>query len=106
MLTRIDHVGIACRDLETKIAFYESVMGLTVVGREVNESQGVREAMLHVADGPAGRLLRPAARAAEPGHPGRAVPGPARRGGPPRRLRRGRYHSRARVDRRQRRAPD
>ena len=63
MLTRIDHVGIACRDLETKIAFYESVMGLTVVSREVNESQGVREAMLQVADGPAGgsyvQLLEP-----------------------------------------------
>jgi len=63
MLTRIDHVGIACRDLETKIAFYESTMGLTVVSREVNESQGVREAMLQVADGPAGgsyvQLLEP-----------------------------------------------
>jgi methylmalonyl-CoA/ethylmalonyl-CoA epimerase len=63
MLTRIDHVGIACRDLETKIAFYESVMGLTVISREVNESQGVREAMLQVADGPAGgscvQLLEP-----------------------------------------------
>ena len=63
MLTRIDHVGIACRDLETKIAFYESVMGLTVVSREVNEGQGVREAMLQVADGPAGgsyvQLLEP-----------------------------------------------
>ena len=66
MLTRIDHVGIACRDLETKIAFYESVMGLTVVSREVNEDQGVREAMLQVADGPAGgsyvQLLEPLAR--------------------------------------------
>jgi methylmalonyl-CoA/ethylmalonyl-CoA epimerase len=63
MLTRIDHVGIACRDLAEKIAFYESVMGLTVVSREVNESQGVREAMLRVADGPDGgsyvQLLEP-----------------------------------------------
>jgi methylmalonyl-CoA/ethylmalonyl-CoA epimerase len=65
MLTRIDHVGIACRDLAAKIAFYESVFGLTVVSREVNEEQGVREAMLHVADGPAGssyvQLLEPLA---------------------------------------------
>ena len=63
MLTRIDHVGIACRDLEEKIAFYESVMGLSVVSREVNEAQGVREAMLQVCDGPAGgsyvQLLEP-----------------------------------------------
>ena len=63
MLTRSDHVGIACRDLEANIAFYESAMGLTFVSREVNESQGVREAMLQVADGPAGgsyvQLLEP-----------------------------------------------
>ncbi|HUB39075.1 MAG TPA: methylmalonyl-CoA epimerase [Streptosporangiaceae bacterium] len=63
MLTRIDHVGIACRNLEAKIAFYESAFGLTVASMEVNESQGVREAMLHVADSPAGdsyvQLLEP-----------------------------------------------
>ena len=65
MLTRIDHVGIACRDLEQKIALYESTFGLTVVSREVNETQGVREAMLQVAPGPAGgsyvQLLEPLA---------------------------------------------
>jgi methylmalonyl-CoA/ethylmalonyl-CoA epimerase len=63
VLTRIDHVGIACRDLAAKIAFYESAFGLTVASMEVNEAQGVREAMLHVADGPAGasyiQLLEP-----------------------------------------------
>lgn len=63
MLTRIDHVGIACRDLEAKIALYESVFGMTVASIEVNEEQGVREAMLHVAGSPAGRsyvqLLEP-----------------------------------------------
>ncbi|HXW46427.1 MAG TPA: VOC family protein, partial [Streptosporangiaceae bacterium] len=42
MLTRIDHVGIACRDLDAKIAFYESAFGLTVASIEVNEAQGVR----------------------------------------------------------------
>jgi methylmalonyl-CoA/ethylmalonyl-CoA epimerase len=63
MLTRIDHVGIACHDLEDKIAFYETTFGLVVASREVNEVQGVKEAMLHVADGPAGssyvQLLEP-----------------------------------------------
>jgi methylmalonyl-CoA/ethylmalonyl-CoA epimerase len=63
MLTRIDHVGIACRNLEEQIEFYESVFGLTVVSREIHEDQGVREAMLHVADAPAGssyvQLLEP-----------------------------------------------
>ena len=28
MLTRIDHVGIACHDLAEAIAFYESTFGL------------------------------------------------------------------------------
>ncbi len=63
MLTRLDHVGIACRDLDATIAFYESAFGLTVASIEVNEAQGVREAMLHVADGPSGasyvQLLEP-----------------------------------------------
>jgi methylmalonyl-CoA/ethylmalonyl-CoA epimerase len=63
MLTRIDHVGIACRSLQEKIAFYTATFQLTVVSQEVNEDQGVREAMLHVSDGPAGssylQLLEP-----------------------------------------------
>jgi methylmalonyl-CoA/ethylmalonyl-CoA epimerase len=63
MLTRIDHVGIACRSLAEKIAFYESVFGLRLVSEEVNEQQGVREAMLQVAASAAGmscvQLLEP-----------------------------------------------
>lgn len=51
MFTRIDHVGIAVRDLDASIAFYESTFGLTVAHRETNEDQGVREAMLLVAAG-------------------------------------------------------
>ena len=65
MLDRIDHVGIACHDLAAKIAFYESVFDLTVVSREVNEEQGVREAMLRVGAVPGGsswiQLLEPLA---------------------------------------------
>lgn len=63
MLTRIDHVGIACRDLAEKITFYETTFGLTVVSREVNREQGVAEAMLQVADAAPGvsyiQLLEP-----------------------------------------------
>lgn len=54
MLLRIDHVGIACHDLDEKIAFYEKVFDVTVVSREINEEQGVNEAMLHIADGEGG----------------------------------------------------
>jgi methylmalonyl-CoA/ethylmalonyl-CoA epimerase len=52
MLRQIDHVGIACRSLDEAITRYESVFGLTVVSRETNEQQGVREAMLVVSDRP------------------------------------------------------
>jgi methylmalonyl-CoA/ethylmalonyl-CoA epimerase len=47
-LTRIDHVGIACRDLSRTIGMYRDTFGLEVVSLEVNEEQGVREAMLAV----------------------------------------------------------
>jgi methylmalonyl-CoA/ethylmalonyl-CoA epimerase len=62
MLDQIDHVGIACHDLATAVAFYESVFDVTVASREVNEDQGVREAMLRLGEGPGGswiQLLEP-----------------------------------------------
>ena len=52
LLTRLDHVGIACRDLRRAIDMYRETFGLGVLSLEVNEEQGVREAMLGV--GPAG----------------------------------------------------
>ncbi|MDA0567511.1 methylmalonyl-CoA epimerase [Streptomonospora sp. S1-112] len=48
MLTRIDHVGIACADLAASIEFYRRTYGFEVAHEEVNEEQGVREAMLRV----------------------------------------------------------
>jgi methylmalonyl-CoA/ethylmalonyl-CoA epimerase len=51
MLLRIDHVGIACRSLDAAIERYVSVFGLAVVSREVNEEQGVKEAMLATSEG-------------------------------------------------------
>jgi len=50
MLTRIDHVGIAVADLDEAIDYYRRVFGVGVVHQEVNEEQGVREAMLAVGD--------------------------------------------------------
>lgn len=50
LLTRIDHVGIAVPDLDAAIAFYRDAFGVEVVHEEVNEEQGVREAMLAVGD--------------------------------------------------------
>jgi methylmalonyl-CoA/ethylmalonyl-CoA epimerase len=48
LLSRIDHVGIACRDLDAAIGRYQATFGLQVASLEVNEEQGVREAMLQV----------------------------------------------------------
>ncbi len=60
LLTRIDHVGIAVPDLDEAIAFYGRAFGLSVVHEEVNEKQGVREAMLGVGDsGSCIQLLAP-----------------------------------------------
>lgn len=50
MFTRIDHVGIAVADLDVAIAFYRDTFGMEVEHEEVNEEQGVREAMLRVGD--------------------------------------------------------
>ncbi|MFG1923528.1 methylmalonyl-CoA epimerase [Cryptosporangium sp. NPDC048952] len=50
-IRRIDHVGIAVPDLDEALAFYEDTFGLVAEHEEVNEEQGVREAMLVPADG-------------------------------------------------------
>lgn len=50
MLNRIDHVGLAVRDLDAAVAFYRRAFDVQVVHEEVNEEQGVREAMLAVGD--------------------------------------------------------
>jgi methylmalonyl-CoA/ethylmalonyl-CoA epimerase len=50
VVTGIDHVGIAVRDLDEAIAFYETTLGFRTVRIEENTEQGVREAMLAVGD--------------------------------------------------------
>jgi methylmalonyl-CoA epimerase len=49
MLTEIDHVAIAVRDLDEAVSYYQKVFGATVTHREVVESDGVEEALLQVA---------------------------------------------------------
>ena len=50
LLTEIDHVAIAVRDLEGAIAYYHDTYGCDVEHREVVERDGVEEALLKVAD--------------------------------------------------------
>jgi len=60
LLLAIDHVGIAVPDLDDALEFYANTFGLHSVHEEVNEEQGVREAMLAVGDsGSCIQLLAP-----------------------------------------------
>jgi methylmalonyl-CoA/ethylmalonyl-CoA epimerase len=70
LLIRIDHVGIACRDLDQSIELYRATFGLEVVSLESNSEQGVREAMLAVGPeaGPAGAGTAGAGSGGRPGY--------------------------------------
>ncbi|MEY2996352.1 MAG: methylmalonyl-CoA epimerase [Actinomycetota bacterium] len=50
ILTEIDHVAIAVKDLEAAIDYYQRAFGATVDHREVVERDGVEEALLKVAE--------------------------------------------------------
>jgi methylmalonyl-CoA/ethylmalonyl-CoA epimerase len=50
LLTEIDHVAIAVRDLEQAIAYYAGTFGARVAHRERIDSDGVEEALIKVAD--------------------------------------------------------
>jgi methylmalonyl-CoA/ethylmalonyl-CoA epimerase len=50
LFTAIDHVGIAVADLDEAKEFYAATFGMHTVHEEVNEEQGVREAMVAVGD--------------------------------------------------------
>jgi methylmalonyl-CoA epimerase len=50
MLNRIDHVGIAVRDLDQAIQVYERRLGLRATGRERLQSEGIEIAMIPIGD--------------------------------------------------------
>ena len=47
---KIDHIGIATRELEEGLAVWRDVLGLTVDATQDVEDQGVRVAMLQIGD--------------------------------------------------------
>lgn len=69
MLTQIDHVGIAVKDLDAAVEHYRRTLGVEPTHRERVESQGVEEVLLGVGssfiqllgalgpDTPVGRFL-------------------------------------------------
>jgi methylmalonyl-CoA/ethylmalonyl-CoA epimerase len=58
MLDRIDHIGVAVRDLDSAVSIYEGSLGMPLVHRETVESQGVEAVLLDVGAGHV-ELLRP-----------------------------------------------
>jgi methylmalonyl-CoA/ethylmalonyl-CoA epimerase len=54
LVTAIDHVGIAVPDLDVAIKWYHDHLGMIVLHEEVNDDQGIREAMLAVRAAPKG----------------------------------------------------
>ena len=63
LVRAIDHVGIAVADLDAAIGWYHDHLGMIVLHEELNEDQGIREAMLSVRGAPVGsaqvQLLAP-----------------------------------------------
>jgi methylmalonyl-CoA/ethylmalonyl-CoA epimerase len=62
LVSTVDHVGIAVPDLDAAVQWYADTLGLVATHIEVNEEQGVREAMLRPRGdehGPAVQLLAP-----------------------------------------------
>lgn len=50
MVKKLDHVGIAVKDLQATLKFYEETLGLKSSGIEVVEEQKVRVAFLPIGD--------------------------------------------------------
>jgi methylmalonyl-CoA/ethylmalonyl-CoA epimerase len=50
MLTKIDHLGIAVRNLDKSVEYYENSLGLSCHGREEVESQKVKTAFFEIGE--------------------------------------------------------
>ena len=54
LVTAVDHVGVAVPDLEAAKNWYHDHLGMIVLHEEVNDEQGIVEAMLSVRGAPVG----------------------------------------------------
>ena len=50
MVNKVDHIGIAVKDLDEALKFYEEVLGIKCVNTEVVEEQKVKVAFLPIGD--------------------------------------------------------
>jgi methylmalonyl-CoA/ethylmalonyl-CoA epimerase len=58
LVTGLDHVGIAVADLDAAIAWYHDHLGMILVHEEVNEDQGIREAMVAFPGAPSSAQIQ------------------------------------------------
>ncbi|QKT06860.1 methylmalonyl-CoA epimerase [Gordonia sp. X0973] len=58
LVVGVDHVGIAVPDLDVAKAWYADHLGFTTLHEEVNDEQGVREAMIGPKDGGDGAVIQ------------------------------------------------
>ncbi|WP_019228423.1 MULTISPECIES: methylmalonyl-CoA epimerase [Sedimentibacter] len=50
MVRKVDHIGVAVKNLDEALSFYENILGLKAAGKEVVEEQKVTVAFLPVGD--------------------------------------------------------
>jgi methylmalonyl-CoA/ethylmalonyl-CoA epimerase len=50
MVNKVDHIGIAVKNLDDALNFYENILGLKSSGTEVVEEQKVRVAFMPIGD--------------------------------------------------------
>ena len=50
MVNKVDHIGIAVKNLDEAVNFYENILGLKAAGTEIVEEQKVKVAFLQVGD--------------------------------------------------------
>jgi len=50
MIKKIDHIGIAVKDMDAALKFYEEVLGMKAQGTEVVEEQKVKTAFIPTGD--------------------------------------------------------
>lgn len=50
MVNKVDHIGIAVKDLDSTLKFYEDILGIKCINTEVVEEQKVKVAFLPIGD--------------------------------------------------------
>ncbi len=50
MVNKVDHIGIAVKNLDETLKFYEDILGMKCVDKEVVEEQKVKVAFLPIGD--------------------------------------------------------